>query len=116
VTAAATGTPDTVRVYWRPGCPHCGILRLGLQGTRVRAEWINIWDDPAAAARVQDITGGYETVPTVVIGSRAMVNPSARQLLAAVRAGQPGQLPVRGRWRARSAAFVTRRRRRQAVD
>jgi len=26
------------------------MLRLGLRGARVRAEWINIWDDQAAAA------------------------------------------------------------------
>jgi mycoredoxin len=112
----ATGTPGAVRVYWRPGCPYCGMLRLGLRGTRVRAEWINIWDDPAAAARVRDITGGCETVPTIVVGGRAMVNPSARQVVAAVRAGQPGWLPARERRLARTAGFVTRRRRRHRVD
>jgi mycoredoxin len=39
------------------------MLRLGLRRARVRAEWINIWDDPAAAAEVRDITGGDETSP-----------------------------------------------------
>ncbi|MGH3184089.1 MAG: glutaredoxin domain-containing protein, partial [Streptosporangiaceae bacterium] len=36
---------SVVRVYWRPGCPFCAMLRLGLRSARVRAEWANIWDD-----------------------------------------------------------------------
>ncbi len=120
---AATGTPGALRVFWRPGCPYCAMLRLGLGRARVRAEWINIWEDPAAAARVRDITGGHETVPTVVVGTRAMVNPSARQVIAAVRARQPGTLPAQetrpaSSWLARAAGFVRRRRpgQQHAVD
>ncbi|MEP7023057.1 MAG: glutaredoxin domain-containing protein [Actinomycetota bacterium] len=111
-----------VRVYWRPGCPFCAILRLGLRGTRVHADWVNIWEDRAAAARVRAITGGDETVPAVVIGTRALVNPSARQVIAAVRAGQPGIRLAEGAqlasWPARTASFLTRRwpRRRHPVD
>ena len=112
-----------MRVYWRPGCPYCAMLRLGLGRARVRAEWINIWEDPSAAARVRDITGGHETVPTVVVGTRAMVNPSARQVIAAVRARQPGTFPAQetrtaSSWLARAAGFHRRRRpgQQHAVD
>jgi mycoredoxin len=108
----ATGMP--VRVYWRPGCPYCAMLRLGLRGARVRAEWINIWDDQAAAARVRSITGGDETIQTVVVGTRAMVNPSPRQVAVAVRAGQPGTVPAERTRHAsrlvRAAGFLRRRR------
>lgn len=45
----------------------------------------NIWTDPAAAARVRAATGGSETVPTVVIGSRALVNPSAALVVEVMR-------------------------------
>lgn len=86
MTAAGT-PPDSVRVYWRPGCPYCARLRLKLRAVRLNAEWINIWEDDAAAAAVRAITGGDETVPTVVAGGRAMVNPSARQIIEAVRGG-----------------------------
>ena len=58
---------------------------------------IDIWEDRAAAARLRAITGGDETVPTVIVGSQAMVNPSARQVIAAARAGQPGIPPSRCR-------------------
>jgi len=95
VTPAA-GTPGAVRVYWRPGCPYCAMLRLGLRAARVPAEWVNIWEDRAAAARVREITGGDETVPTVEVGARALVNPSAWQVAAAVQDGQPGILPSAG--------------------
>ena len=119
VTAAA-GTPGAVRAYWRPGCPFCAMLRLGLRRSGVRAEWVNIWDDPAAAARVRAITGGDETVPTVVVGTRAMVNPSARQVVAAMKAEGIVQAPVarRATWLARAARVRPRRgpRRRPAVD
>jgi len=89
VTSAAAA----VLVYWRPGCPYCAMLRLGLRSARVPATWVNIWEDRVAAARVRAITGGDETVPSVVVGVRAMVNPSARQVIAAVGGGQPGTGP-----------------------
>jgi len=40
--------------------------------------------------------GGDETVSAVVAGTRAMVNPSARKFVAAVRAGQPGIFAAQG--------------------
>ena len=45
-------------------------------------------------ARARAITGGDEIVPTVVVGTQAMINPSARQVIAALEAG--GTLPVQG--------------------
>jgi mycoredoxin len=84
----------------------------GLRGARVRAEWVNIWEDHASAARVRAITGGDETVPTVEVGARAMVNPSAWQVAAAMRDGQLGGPPSEGAraasWLARVAGFVSR--------
>lgn len=79
----------TVRVYWRPGCMFCGMLRRKLHRTGLPLEEINIWEDPSAAATVRDIANGNETVPTVVVGTRAMVNPSAREVLAAVAEEAP---------------------------
>ena len=101
----AAGAPGGVLVYWRPGCPYCATLRLGLRGARMPAEWVNIWEDRAAAARVRAITGGDEIVPTVVVGTRAMVNPSARQVIAAVGDGQHGTRPSAGTW---AAAWLAR--------
>jgi hypothetical protein len=93
------------------------MLRLGMRRARVTAEWVNIWEDRAAAAAVRQITGGDETVPTVVVGTTAMVNPSARQVLAAARADPPGATPTAGDPRSRlkrAARALTRRASRPA--
>ncbi|MFI6962721.1 glutaredoxin domain-containing protein [Streptomyces sp. NPDC050255] len=76
-----------VVVYWRPGCPYCMKLRLRLAKRR-RTE-VNIWRDPEAAAFVRSVADGNETVPTVTVGGKAMVNPSMRQVQEAVRAQTP---------------------------
>ncbi|GAA4928056.1 glutaredoxin family protein [Actinoplanes utahensis] len=62
-------------VYWRPGCRFCLQMRARLGPDAARLRWVDIWADPSAAATVREITGGDETVPTVVIGGRAHVNP-----------------------------------------
>ena len=107
---AASGTPGVVRVYWRPGCPYCMMLQRKPHRARLPVEEINIWEDPAAAAEVRDITGGDETVPTVIVGTRKMVNPSARQVIAAVRAEYPSILPADPArpesWLARMACLI----------
>lgn len=36
----------------------------------------NIWENPDDAAIVRSIADGNETVPTVIVGPVAMVNPS----------------------------------------
>lgn len=82
-----------VEFYWRPGCPFCMMLRTRLKPTGVPVREVNIWEDPQAAARVRAVADGNETVPTVFVGERAMVNPSAKQVLAAVREHAPGLLP-----------------------
>lgn len=86
-------TAEVITVYWRPGCGFCTRLlrwidRAGLPTTRR-----NIWEEPEAAAVVRGITGGDETVPTVVVGEHAMVNPSPRALQAAIAEHAPGLLP-----------------------
>lgn len=97
---------DTVLFYWRPGCPFCMALRRGLRRTGVPFREINIWDDPEAAATVRSVANGNETVPTVLIGSRALVNPSVKRVLATVREEAPELLPAeppRRRWFGRRA-------------
>lgn len=77
----------TVRFYWRPGCYFCSNLERKLADEGVALEKFNIWDDPGHAAFVRDVAGGNETVPTVVVGDTAMVNPSPAQVLEALAGG-----------------------------
>ncbi len=73
--AAADGRPI---IYWRPGCSYCLRLRRKLGRRGRTAYWVNIWSDPEGAAAVRAITGGDETVPTVVVGNEQRVNPDPR--------------------------------------
>ncbi|MFG1681509.1 glutaredoxin domain-containing protein [Nonomuraea sp. NPDC049269] len=78
-----------VVVYWRPGCKYCMRLRMRLRFTRLRHAEVNIWRDPDAAAFVRSVADGNETVPTVTVAGKAMVNPSKRRLFAAIRTDAP---------------------------
>ncbi len=84
--ARAAGGPI---VYWRPGCPFCIRLRTTLRRDAARLQWVDIWRDPAGAATVRGITGGDETVPTVVAGERTFVNPAPSVVRALVRGSGP---------------------------
>lgn len=84
-----TPTTDAITFYWRPGCGFCMMLGRRLAALDIPMDQRNIWEDPEHAAAVREITGGNETVPTVVVGSRAMVNPSATEVLAAIRDEAP---------------------------
>lgn len=71
-------------MYSRPRCPYCVALRFGLRRKGVPFREINIWDDPKAAAAVRAVANGNETVPTVNIGDRWLVNPSPKDVIAAM--------------------------------
>ena len=88
-TPERSTTPDpstrpAVEFFWRPGCPFCMLLERSLDQEGVPLVKRNIWEEPDAAAIVRSIADGNETVPTVRIGGVAMVNPSAKQVLAAL--------------------------------
>ena len=64
-----------VTVYWRPGCPFTGRLRMAVRKHRDKAAWVNIWEDDDGRAYVASINDGNETVPTVVIDGVPHTNP-----------------------------------------
>ncbi len=77
-------------VYWRPGCPYCALLKLGLRVARIPFHAINIWQDKPGAEFVRAHNGGDALVPTVQIGSAVLSNPSIGdiQLALGKRAAQ----------------------------
>jgi mycoredoxin len=83
---------DEIVIYWRPDCMFCLDLLLRLKFTRLRYRKVNIRTDPRARAFVRSVAAGNETVPTAVVAGRALVNPSKRQLIEAVRAYAPHAL------------------------
>ncbi|WP_341849469.1 glutaredoxin domain-containing protein [Streptomyces yokosukanensis] len=80
---------EGVVVHWRPMCPYCMKLRVKLAFTRLRHTRVDIWRDPEAAAFVRSVADGKETVPTVTVAGRALVDPSLRQLRETIEAHAP---------------------------
>ncbi|WP_420450738.1 glutaredoxin family protein [Ilumatobacter sp.] len=89
----ASSVPDRIDLYWRPGCGFCSSLRNQLDRLGVERVEHDIWDDPSQAEVVRLHANGNETVPTVVVGDTAMVNPSARDLVAHLAEHAPHLLP-----------------------
>jgi glutaredoxin len=81
-----------VVIYWRPDCAFCLALLLRLKFTRLRYRKVDIRKDPDARAFVRSVADGNETVPTVEVAGRPMVNPSKRQVIEAVQAHAPHAL------------------------
>lgn len=60
------------------------MLRLALRRTGLAYTETNIWGDSAAAAYVRSVASGNETVPTVRVSQRALVNPTVSEVLDTV--------------------------------
>lgn len=74
-------------------------MRAAIRRLGVPLRAVNIWEDDDGAAFVRSVAGGNETVPTVVVGGRALVNPSSSQLRALLAAEAPqllAEAPGRG--------------------
>lgn len=84
---------EAVTVYWRPGCGFCAGLLRGLERAGLDFDRVDIWQDEEGAAFVRSVAGGNETVPTVRVGSVALVNPSTPEVLRTVGTELPGHLP-----------------------
>jgi len=82
-----------IDLYWRPGCGFCMSLRGQLDKLGIDRVEYDIWNDPSKAAVVREHANGNETVPTVVVGDTALVNPSARELAAHLAQHAPHLLP-----------------------
>jgi glutaredoxin len=81
--AAPTTDEQRFTVYWRPGCGFCSMLFRQLDRHGLDPVVVNIWEDDEARRWLDD-TIGSQTVPTVTVGERVMVNPSIDEVLSAL--------------------------------
>jgi glutaredoxin len=93
MSETSTTPAAQIDLYWRPGCGFCSSLRHQLDKLGINRVEHNIWDDPSKAEIVRGHAKGNETVPTVVVGDVAFVNPSAVQLAAHLAEHAPHLLP-----------------------
>jgi glutaredoxin len=83
------GRIEAIEVFWRPGCPFVDGLGRTLSEAGVPTHLRNIAENPDDAAIVRSIADGNESVPTLIIGPVALVNPSARLVMATLREHAP---------------------------
>lgn len=89
----AMSTNEQIDFYWRPGCPFCMGLERDLTNAKVPFAKLNIWEDADHAAFVRSVANGNETVPTLRIGETSLVNPSAAEVIEAMREQTPHLVP-----------------------
>ena len=74
----------TVTMYSTTWCGHCRRLKRQLADEGVSFVEVDLDEDPTHDRRIIAATGGYRTVPTIEIDGRLLVNPTAREVLAAL--------------------------------
>ena len=62
-------------VIFRPGCSYCLRMLWSLGAEARRVHWVDVRGDRDASRTVRSVTGGDETVPTVLMDGRWEVNP-----------------------------------------
>jgi mycoredoxin len=76
-------TPGELRMYTTTWCGFCRRLKSQLAREGVEIVEIDIERDPEAAAFVEGVNGGNQTVPVVVFpDGTAVTNPSAKEVLS----------------------------------
>ena len=89
--------PDSLILYGRPGCPMVPPVRALLDEAGVEYVYRDIRQDAEAAVKLRQLTGGYESVPTVVLpGGRVLVEPGVTALRRALGEAQLGDTPGAG--------------------
>ena len=74
--ASGAAGPDDLVVYYKPGCPFAIRLRVALTLNGVPFTSKRLREDRTAAAKIREVTGGYEISPTVRIGATYLPNPT----------------------------------------
>ena len=81
-------------LYGRPGCPMLPPVRALLDEAGGEYVYRDIRQDAEAAVKLRELTGGYESVPTVVLpGGRVLVEPGVTALRRALAEAELGDTP-----------------------
>ena len=72
-----------ITVYTRVSCAPCALLVADLDAAGVPYEEVSISGNARAEARAADLNNGSAVTPTVVVGDRVLINPSAGEVVEA---------------------------------
>ena len=74
-------TEQEIIMYGTKWCPDCYRSRRVLESRDTSFKWIDIAEDPEAAAEVERLNKGYRSVPTIVFPDGSiLVEPSNTEL------------------------------------
>ena len=72
---------EQIKVYGTKWCPDCFRAKQVLERHKIPFDWINIEDDEQAMEYVQQVNGGYRSVPTIVFpDGSVLVEPKNAEL------------------------------------
>ncbi len=71
-------------VYTTTTCGPCRRLKRQLIEAGLTFHEVDIQESPEYGTRIEAVTGGYRTVPTVELRDRLLVNPSLGQIVEAL--------------------------------
>ncbi len=75
----------TVTMYSTRWCGYCRRLKRQMEEVGIPYEEVDIEQHPELGARIEAVTGGFRTVPTVEIAGRLLVNPSLNEVRGALQ-------------------------------
>jgi len=76
-----------VTMYSTQWCGYCRRLKRALRSRGVAIDEVDIEQAPEHGDLIEELTGGFRTVPTVKIGPNFLVNPSADEVVAMLGEG-----------------------------
>jgi len=73
-------------MYTTTWCGFCAGTKRYLKSKGIEFTEVDIEKNPEFAEKIEELTGGFRTVPTLDIGGTWMVNPSRKEIDAALQA------------------------------
>ena len=78
---------DEILVYYAPWCGDCRVAKRIFEQYDIPYRLVDIDQDKEARQKVQEINGGYRSIPTIVLPSgKVVVEPTGPELILALRA------------------------------
>jgi mycoredoxin len=75
---------EPITMYTTTWCGYCRRLKRQMEDEGIVFREIDVDDDPQYDERIMAATGGFRTVPTIQAGDALLVNPTLREVRAAL--------------------------------
>ena len=75
----------TITMYSTPWCGYCRRLKRQFDEAGIAYQEVDVDATPGFDERIIAASGGYRTVPTVEVGEQLLVNPTLKEVEAALQ-------------------------------